>query len=140
MQAGIRGVRLRGRVAQATLMVVTRHEGGPTGETELAPVGSLLAEGSCHGDHLRQALSPLNGLSRRRVEGLLVLVVEVGTACGLLLVQAVGLLVGGGMLRSDEIVVMPAVLVTERSETMPSVKPSRSDPESPRKIDAGWKL
>ena len=44
-QAGIRGVRLRGRVAQATLVVVTRHEGGPTGETELAPVGPINVEG-----------------------------------------------------------------------------------------------
>ena len=44
-QAGIRGVRLRGRVAQATLVVVTRDEGGPTGETELAPVEPFDVEG-----------------------------------------------------------------------------------------------
>ena len=37
-------------------------------------------------------------------------------------------------------VVRPAMRVTERSEMVPSAKPSVSEPESPMKIDAGWKL
>ena len=38
------------------------------------------------------------------------------------------------------IVVRPANLVTESSETVPSAKPSVRAPESPMKTEAGWKL
>ena len=37
-------------------------------------------------------------------------------------------------------VVRPANLVTESSETVPSAKPSVRAPESPMKTEAGWKL
>ena len=37
-------------------------------------------------------------------------------------------------------VVRPAKRVTDSSETVPSANPSVSEPESPMKIEAGWKL
>ena len=37
-------------------------------------------------------------------------------------------------------VVRPAKRVTERSDETPSAKPNVREPESPMKMDAGWKL
>ena len=44
------------------------------------------------------------------------------------------------MTSGTAMVVRPAKSVTESSDETPSAKPSVSEPESPMKMDAGWKL